>query len=268
MRWIITSVLLGLCAPAANAAEPAKLTPAQRRERLMSVRVMVETFAARTGDETTLKPLALAAEPSLLYADNERELSDASLWVWEADGRLAALSAVELRPKAGTNGVWTFECASLSAVSVRMTVAMNDWVVAKNAVHSEAIPDAPAAAMTRSQRFLQLRKLADRFTATSHSADQGRIELRRLAAPVYRQGDSTSGDAALFAFANGTNPEVLLFVQTAGAGMPWTYCLASLSGDAASAQLDGREIWRVERYTGPGTRDTYINGKLSIEPPR
>lgn len=265
MRRTTALVLIGLCVEAVSAAEPATLSPAQRRERVQSIRVMMQSFNARMGEDTALKPLTLAAEPSLLYADNERDLSDASVWIWEADGKLVALSGTEWRPKEGTGGVWSFECASLTPESVRVTIPSGEWVFKKGAVRLQTVPDAPAAAMSRAQRLLQLRKLADRFTAASSNPNQGRIELRRLAAPLYRQAETATGDSALFAFANGTNPEVLLLLSTEGVGMPWTYTVASLSGDGASAQLDEKEVWRVEKFVGPGSRPAYINGQLKTE---
>jgi hypothetical protein len=266
MRGITVMAFLGLCVQTVTAAEP--LSTAQRRERVQAIRVMMQSFNARMGDEAALKSLTLAAEPSLLYADNQRDLSDASVWIWEADGKLVALSGAEWRPKEGTGGVWSFECASLTPESVRVTIPTGEWTFKKDAVRLQTIREAPAAAMTRAQRMLQLRKLADRFTAASYNPNQGRIELRRLAAPLYRQDEKVAGDSALFAFANGTNPEVLLLLSTEGAGMPWTYTVASLSGDGASAQLDEQEVWRVEKFTGPNSRPGYINGKLKTEPLR
>ncbi|HET6422431.1 MAG TPA: hypothetical protein VFG20_02035 [Planctomycetaceae bacterium] len=264
MRVLTAIALISLC-ELTIAAEPA-LSTAQRRERVQTIRAMMQSFKPMLGEEGSLKPLTLAAEPALLYADNERDLSDASVWAWEADGKLAALSGAEWRPKEGTGGIWSFECASLSPDSIRVTIPTGDWTFKKGAVRLQAVTGAPVAAMSRPQRLVQLRKIADRFTAASFSSLQGRIELRRLAAPLYRQAESVAGDSALFAFANGTNPEVLLLLSTEGASMPWNYTVASLSGDGASAQLDEQEVWRVEKYTGPNSRPAYINGRLKSEP--
>lgn len=250
----------------ASAAEPNALSADQRRERVRTIRAMIEPLAMRIGAKDTAQPLKLAAEPSLLYADNERELSDASLWVWELDGRPAGLSAVELRPKERTGGVWSFECASLTPAELRIELPAGEWTMSAGAVSLQRLPDAPSPAKARGQRLLQLRKLADRFTATAYSDKQGRIELRRLAAPVYRQAETAAGDGALFVFANGTNPEALLLLQLDVETNAWTYAFARLSGDASSANLDDREVFRVERYTGPDAQAAYINGKLRTEP--
>lgn len=264
MRQILAMFLIGLAGNLITAAEP--LSTEQRRERLLTIRAMVQTFDAQVGEDASLKPLTLAAQPSLLYADNERDLSDASLWGWEAEGKLLALSAVELRPREGTGGVWSFECASLSPQRVRVTLPTGAWTFEKDAVQERNLPNAPLPAATRGQRLLQLRKMSERFTAACENPNQGRIELRRLASPVYRQAENIAGDSALFAFANGTNPEVLVLIATDGATTPWTYRLASLSGDGAQVQLDEQEVWRVERFTGPNSRPTYINGKLKTLP--
>lgn len=260
--------VLGAAFPLALwASDPAALSTEARRERIKGIRVMMESLAGKVG-EAERRPLTLLAEPSLLYADNERELSDASLWVWEDRGRLAALSAIELRPREGTGGVWSFECASLTNDKLTMKLPTGEWSVATGLVPPRPISAAPPPAKVRGQRLLQVRKLADRFSAMCYSRTQGKIELRRLAAPVYRQTEAVPGDAALFVFANGTNPEVVLLLQSDPSAAQWTYTVASLSGDEASAQLDEQEIWRVERFTGPGTRTTYTNGKLKTEPLR
>lgn len=263
MRIPIAILFVSLCGPT-TAAEP--LSPAQRRERVQMIRTMMQSFNPMIGEEGARKPLTLAAEPALLYADNERDLSDASVWMWEADGKLAALTGTEWRPKEGTGGVWSFECASLTPDTLRVTIPAGDWTFKRGAVRLQPLPDAPSAAMSRPQRLVQLRKIADRFTAASLNPQQGRIELRRLAAPLYRQAETVAGDSALFAFANGTNPEVLLLLSTEGPGQPWNYTVASMSGDGASAQLDEREVWRVDKYIGLNSRPAYINGQFKSKP--
>lgn len=249
-----------------TAAEPTGLSVEQRRERIKTLRAMIASLETQVGPKIDAQPLKLAAEPSLLYADNERELSDASLWVWEHEGRPAALFAMEFRLRDGVNGLWTFESASLTSQPLRIRLPDEAWDVPADAVTRTILPDAPAPAIARGQRLLQFRKLADRFSAIAHSTNQGRIELRRLAAPVYRQAESVPGDGAIFVFANGTNPEVVLSLQADLAAQTWSYVFGTLSGDATSANLDDREVYRVERFTGPGTRVSYTNGKMRVLP--
>jgi hypothetical protein len=77
------------------------------------------------------------------------------------------------------------------------------------------VPDAPAPAATPQARFRQLRALAEEFSATDDFLGAGWTQLRLLPKPWLRCGKASSGveDGALFAFALGTDPEVVLKIS-------------------------------------------------------
>ena len=68
-------------------------------------------------------------------------------------------------------------------------------------------------------RLRQMKDLAGQFTAACDPSRSGgwtnRHALRLLTTPVYRYSEPTSDitDGALFAFAQGTNPEVLIQIE-------------------------------------------------------
>jgi hypothetical protein len=100
-----------------------------------------------------------------------------------------------------------------------------------------------------------MRDLARRF----HCRLVGRQkeELRLLTQPLYvwdRNGDKLP-DLALFAFVQGTDPEVILLLETTdGAnGQEWRYVLTRRSAAALEADLDNEKVWSVDG--GAGARD-------------
>src|SRR5207253_10962794 len=96
-----------------------------------------------------------------------------------------------------------------------------------------------------------MRALADRFTA-SVTFRKDKSALRRLTAPVYRYGDEKRGpvDGAVFAFAQATDPEVLLLLEArVSRGTPqWQYALARQTMWVLEVEYDGRPIWAVAKW--------------------
>ncbi|HJZ53990.1 MAG TPA: hypothetical protein VKE74_03490, partial [Gemmataceae bacterium] len=110
---------------------------------------------------------------------------------------------------------------------------------------------APAPADSAAGRLVQMRALADRFTATvTFRGDKS--ALRRLTAPVYRYGDEKRPplDGAVFAFAQATDPEVLLLLEArvSNGTAQWQYALARQTMWVVEVEYDGRQVWSVEKW--------------------
>jgi hypothetical protein len=110
-----------------------------------------------------------------------------------------------------------------------------------------------------------MKQLVRRFAAYQITAgsDKLRLDLRLLSQPLCRYSDPQVGleDGAIFAFANSTNPEVLVVIEShrAGSSSAWRYGLARLCGGEAYASLDGKEIWSQPPAPVPSALDTYVN---------
>jgi hypothetical protein len=86
--------------------------------------------------------------------------------------------------------------------------------------------------------------------------------LRLLTTPVARYGKAGAvpEDGALFAFVEGTDPEVFLFLEAreGGGGPEWQYALAPMGCWAMKVSLKGREVWTLPRRpTGDPTGPLY-----------
>jgi hypothetical protein len=107
-------------------------------------------------------------------------------------------------------------------------------------------------------RLRQMRSIAERFTAAVDT-DGGFAnpeQLRLLTTPIYRYSATTQGilDGALFAFAQGTNPEVLLRVEadsTVPTAKLWRYGFARMSCFFLRVHEGGQLVWKADREPVP-----------------
>jgi hypothetical protein len=113
--------------------------------------------------------------------------------------------------------------------------------------------DAPRPAERPVQRLAQMRELARDFKAATTKSGSPH-DLRLLTQPLYRYEDKASNilDGALFAFAEGNDPEALLHLAAAptgdGKGHQWHYTLARLTTFPVVVRLHDREVFAVEAY--------------------
>ena len=94
--------------------------------------------------------------------------------------------------------------------------------------------------------------------------------MRLLPRQLHRYSDSAGDllDGAIFTFtANGTNPDVLMFVQavrTPDADAAWQYGIVGMTADAIELQLDDSPVWSKKATDGYG--DERFEFYLSVNP--
>src|SRR5262245_9456473 len=259
----VALLLMSLAPLGASAADEPEATAA-RKARLAQIRGVLETLRPTLSSGDRESAARLNSTPLLLYADNARDVTSSSLWVWEHAGQPVGVTAIEWHPSGENEGKWTFEFATLSSDKIRITLPSADWTT--EPTRAAPIANAPAVAGTKTQRLQQMKQLAERFAVVEQHPSEGRLQLRRLAAPVYMHPDDNS--SAIFVFANGTNPEVALLLTTIGEEKEktWAFRAAALSATELTLLLDDRPVWSEVRFTRPGTRGTYTNGSLKVEP--
>jgi hypothetical protein len=164
-----------------------------------------------------------------------------------------------------------YEVASVSTQRIAIERGKDlNWTAKKPGIELQTIADSSSVAELPARRLVQMKELLRRFTAHEQAPVGGRIELRSLSSPLYRYQAPKEGvmDGAIFSFANGTNPEVLLVLESHGkAGDPaaWQFGLAQLTGAEVTVELDGVKIWSRTEADPPAIRDSYINGWIATE---
>jgi hypothetical protein len=217
--------------------------PQEKDESLGKIVRVAESFSLSIAD----KALKMEAVPVLRWPNPTRAVPDGATFVWTRDGRPLAIGCIWRFRGLG------FAFHSLSQEPIQATRGGQEvWKCDKRGINLESFADAPVPAKTAVTRAKQMRDLARRFHC--RLVGQGNEDLRLLTRPLYvwdRNGDKLP-DLALFAFVQGTDPEVILLLETTdGAkGQEWRYALTRRSMAALEADLDGKKVWSVPGGAG------------------
>src|SRR5262245_15390880 len=181
---LLTAALPSLAAQPAPADGKDDKSSVQN-ERLAATKRMASRYDLAAGKDGETK-FRLTEEPVLRWSNPERNNGDGCLYLFTDKGRPQAALTIYLTED---RKAWNHEFTSLAE---RELVAKKNGAVAwspdRPGVEFKPVPGAPAPAESAAGRLVQLRALADRFTATvTFRGDKS--ALRRLAVLVYRYGD-------------------------------------------------------------------------------
>jgi hypothetical protein len=249
----------------ADGGEPNDPSAAERMSLLKTMRDIAQSITVfeRSGGKRSV--LRLVDEPVLRYADNTRKSRDSTIWIWVNEGRPGAILGVEHYAEWPRDKQWLFEIASLSPNRISVERDKKElWAAREPGLRLQSLADAPQPASKPAARLAQMKQLLRRFTAHERAVVEGRIELRGMAKPLYRYESDAAGtkDGAVFSFANGTNPEVLLILEAQPDGEDasgWRFAFAQITGAEVFADLDGQQIWQCPEADPPAKRDAYFN---------
>jgi hypothetical protein len=232
----------------------------EAKKRLALMQAHVESFES-TSEEPKLRGLKFVAEPLLRYNDPTRMLLDAGVWRLGKEGRPLALLTIELVRRANGTRELMHEFASLSSkFSVKHKSEKVKWDATESGLTLKPVPDSPKPAATAAARLTQMRQLARRFGAKETFADDV-VECRLIAQPIdrYQSEADKITDGAIFALANGTNPEIGIILEADAE--QWRYGTVRMSGAKVSVTLDDKEVVLYEKFP-PGSRTdgAYANG--------
>ena len=244
---------------AADENPPDKSPEVAARYESLKRSVIEYSFAA---GEPPGEQLELIKEPVLRWNNPISGDKDGMVAVWTLRGRPVVLCQGFISKQ----DIWWHEFQSLSekpfAASLREEVF---WQPERAGVEWQRLADAAAPAPNPAGRLRQMKTLAGEFTAAVHfkavSTDNAttRHELRLLPQPLYRYSspDDLVVDGGLFAFVQGTNPEVVLLVEARGkeSAQAWHYALAPASAYEVEASRSGAKIWGVPNHQGKKTRE-------------
>jgi hypothetical protein len=169
---------------------------------------------------------ALHRQPLLRWDNQVVREDDGMLFLWiEKHGQPLVAAQFFLQ-----GDVWHHEFQSLSEGGFEATVSgVKDWSWQPQRAGIRFLPtdEAESPAKTATARLRQMRAIAEKYSGAVDPDRTGKFEspheLRLLTTPVYRYVDDESEiiDGAIFAFVQGTNPEVLLVLQARSqAGKP------------------------------------------------
>jgi hypothetical protein len=126
------------------------------------------------------------------------------------------------------------------------------WQTSGPGLTFRPVPEAPAPAPTATARLRQMQAIVRDFSANTIDDKNSTWPLRPLTKPIYRyeaNGPSVA-DGALFAFAQGTDPEAFLILEAHpnGKSTRWEYALTRFTDLRIRIRLRNAEV-----FSGPHT---------------
>jgi hypothetical protein len=193
-------------------------------------------------------------KPLLFYTDPTRENDQGSVWGWGRKGRPVAL--LELFHSTTERTKWVFAICNTSGGKLRARRAGAPWWGANDsATQLEDVPGASVPAADSLVRQRQLNLLAQKFTGHEFwDPANSRYELRLLKRPLYTYQDEASGvlEGGLFTLANGTNPEIMVFVEARidpkdRSKSVWQYAVGRSAHAELHLEYAGKEVFAAPR---------------------
>jgi hypothetical protein len=261
------------------AAPPVPAQDDAGEKRLVLMRSAVADLEAESPVLNARTALAVTPKPLLRYSDPTRGgiqetatnvLIDAAVWRLGTEGRPTALVTTEIYQAADGSRVLAYEFLSLttSPFSLKHRTQPIRWTPTSAGLALHDFPGAPKPAATPAARLIQMRELAKRF-AVKERVNEVPIECRLMPQPIdrYRADADKIADGAIFAYANGTNPEVGILLESDGER--WRFAALRLTAAACGVWLDGHEVATFEKFAPRGRTDgSYHNGSHRLPTPR
>jgi len=262
------SLLIALLIVAAGQPEPKADEKANSAARLKFMQDTAAGIRIHVGDAEGAD-LELESRPVMRW-DNQRSLiHDAATFVWLADHRPQVIGGVWIK----NDQAW-FDLQSLSPQPLMGTIdGTQRWSTSRPGISWQAVAGAPQPAASRGERLRQMKQLAQGFSLyavkTAPDYDEGSIwHLRMLPQPVYRYDAKATVDGAIFAFAQGTDPEAYLILESReekGVGH-WQFGIGRACGWELHAKRGDVEIWSLPKWKLHDAEEVYeILGPFEVD---
>ena len=251
-RWTLPCLLALAGAAVAAQESPPESDAEEASRRLDEMQRSAAVYRLQAGADPP-RTLELQDEPLLRWNNPVSGVKDGIVVLWtEPSGRPGVAAQVFL----SRDGVWMHEFQSLAAGPLSMSRdGARMWDTSKPGLEMQPLEGAPQPAGSASARLAQMRGLARQFSAavdfkTNYRDTQTtHYELRLLPRPLYRYAGESEGvlDGALFAFVQGTNPEVFLLLEArdGDSGSQWHYGLAPITGYHVEANHPSGVRWEA-----------------------
>ena len=209
--------------------------------------------------------LELRDRPILKWSNANNGTLYGSVVLWTVDGRPEALASfyrwyVDQQK-------FHAEFKSLSTEPLQATRGGEvAWEPSKPDLEFRTLKDKAQPADGASARLRQMRDIARRFSGKVVPPTESATSLRLLTQPLYRYEKTPPDviDGALFAFVQGTDPEILLLIEAVREEKRtvWKYAVARLNMFELHLALDDEEVWSAKRITWKEVID--LHGAYSV----
>lgn len=253
-RWLLVALVavgsLALAGAAGRAQDPAEkpANPENIETALRLAQAAATEYEIRpTGDD---KPLELLREPVLRWSNPVVGEIHGNVYLWVRDGRPMAIASLHKWFSPKTHFEHEFQSLAEGPLTAKFHGAAA-WETDGPGLKFADLPDAAAPAATEAQRLFQMKQLVKEFAVTKKAFGGVESELRLLTQPVHRYAVPKKGvvDGALFAFVQGTDPDLLLLIEARGdsaAAARWQYAVARMTAAEVRLRHKDREVWKAD----------------------
>jgi len=278
-RLVLTTLLtIPLIVTSARSDENADSKTDQeqaKKERAARLEVMRRHAASLTVSVETAGEFAeteLIDFPLLHYNNPAGVTLDATVWAWGRHGRPVALASISQEKSDSKIEKWSCELVSLADEPITLTGKPGwKWAPVASGIIWKPVTDAMVPGATQVIRARQMKEIALRYSVTGiYRAGAQTTELRLMDRPLSRFSDAEHGliDGAFYAFAAGTNPEVLLIVECrekTGGEPAWYYGFARMGAGRGVARLGKTIVWEQPEIKSWDPSEPYFSTFGSVD---
>ena len=229
--------------PVANSSDKASSVEAKRIARLRKIADQFEVYGQ---DRKALAELQ--EKPIFRWANPDRQTIGGAIFLWTHLGR--PLATIGLWTYDDTSATDSFEVQSLAPFTLRTKrpAVANGWSTRQPGVRFTEFAEDVKPRSSNKLRLVQMRQLARKyFSARLMPNTTRQEELRLLPQPLYRYDKVPPGvvDGAMFSFAVGTDPEVLLLIEAREdkGKQSWHYAFANQTSSSTDASFRNKVVW-------------------------
>lgn len=260
----VAQPLLLLCACAVTALNPPPRVRADeedgKADRLELMRSAAGAYQITVATDDGPEELTLRPEPLLRWTNPIRRTTDGTVFLWTHNERPAAVLC--MYPHLGALD-HEFQSLAEGPLTAHFEGSDSpDWTPREPGVTFRPVPEGPSPAASSAARLSQMRGIARRFRALFGERAHEH-ELRLLTQPLYRYPakGSAESDGAIFAFVQGTDPEILLIleIRKAADGHPrWHYAAARMTVVNLHLEYQEQPIWSAAWHSQSDREKAYI----------
>ncbi len=260
---IRTGFITVACCAAGLALADESTEKSELSEMEQRFRKSAQQYSVYTGENG--KKLELVKRPILNWSNPERLTNAGAIFLWTDAGRPQV--AMCIYPNEST---FDHEFQSLSTDLLRAEFdGKVAWHPAEPGLQHEKVDiSAEVSPTSPVLRLRQMKFIARQFSATVGPRGETPKPLRLMERPLYRyprsDGKQKIVDGAVFAFVQGTDPEVLLMVEAvkdgSQEGLQWQYGLARMSMVPLQVRRDDQLVWEM-RWAGGNPSGPYYTIK-------
>ena len=200
-------------------------------------------------DGANAEPLKLLSEPVLRWSNPAAGQVHGNIYLWTSGGRPAVVGSLFKWFSPHTHMSHEFQSLAEQPLIGKFD-GKEVWTSGEPGLRFAALVDAPQPSKGSSQRLLQMRELARSCTVSKLERDGTVGELRLLPQPIYRYESPQSGtiDGGLFAFVQGTDPDLFLLLEAREihGNVAWHFAASRMNSVGLSLRFKGQVIWQAD----------------------